>query len=86
MHDLIKKYMTNLKREDVSSFALKNNIHFNDSELDFTYEFIKKNWEAILSNPSSLQLYLYKKYYSEDNFKKLEQLINFYYQKYGYLL
>ena len=86
MHDLIKKYISNLSVQDVREFALKNNIIFNDKELDFTYNFIKKNWEVILSNPNSLQLYLYKDYYSPDNYLKLQQLINYYYQKYGYLL
>ncbi len=78
--------MDNLGVEDVNNFALKNNIMFSNEELDFTYNFIKKNWEAILTNPNSLQLYLYKSHYSDENFIKLEKLINYYYQKYGYLL
>ena len=78
--------MVNLKEEDVRSFALKNNITFSDDELDFTYHFVKKNWEQILTNPNSLQLYLYKSHFSDENFKKLEKLVTYYYQKYGYLL
>ena len=85
MHDLVRKYMDNLGVEDVNNFALKNNIMFSNEELDFTYSFIKKNWEAILTNPNSLQLYLYKLFsllnaisvQKREDSKKIQYLLSF---------
>ena len=47
-----------------------------------TYEFIKKNWEKILGNPSLLNLDRYKEKFSEENFIKINKLFNEYSHKY----
>ncbi len=83
MFSLIKNYMENLKMEDVNNFAIKNDVTLSPEELDFTYKFVKKNWETILSNPKLLNLNRYKEYYSEENFHKIQKLFQIYYQKYG---
>ena len=36
--------MSMLKKEDVNNFAIKKNVFLSEGELDFTYEFLKKNW------------------------------------------
>ena len=46
--------MANLKKEDVQKFALKNNVHLSDAELDFTFLFVQKNWDTIIRNPNLL--------------------------------
>ena len=82
MFNLISRYMDIITKEDVNNFALKKNILLNDDELSFTYDFIKKNWNQILSNPNSLNLERYKSKYSEENFNKIKILFNEYYSKY----
>ena len=86
MYGLIKRYMGNLTSEQVRDFALKNNVILNDNELEFTYQFVKKNWETVLRNPRLLNLERYKEKFSEENFQKIQKLFQFYYQKYGHLL
>jgi len=86
MYNLVKRYMSNLNQNQVREFAEKNNVHLSEEELLFTYEFIKKNWEIIFRNPALLKLERYKERFTEENYKKIEQLIQFYYQKYGHLL
>ena len=75
--------MEKLTKEDISQFALKNDINLNDKELDFTYQFVKKNWETILASPNQLNLERYKNEFQEENFIKIKKLIKIYYQKYG---
>lgn len=86
MYGLIKRYMSNLTSEQVRDFALKNNVTLSDEELEFTYQFVKKNWETVLRNPNLLNLERYKEKFSEENFQKIRKLFQFYYQKYGHLL
>lgn len=86
MYNLVKRYMENLSIEQVDDFAKKNNVFLSESELKFTYTFVKKNWEMVFRNPNLLHLERYKDQFSEENFKKIQKLIVIYYQKYGYLL
>ena len=82
MYSLIERYMNKITKEDVNSFALKKNIFLSEDELTFTYDFIKKNWDKILSNPNVLNLNRYKDKYSEENFIKISELFKEYYSKY----
>ena len=86
MFNLIARYMEKLKKEDVLNFAIKNNVSLTEEELDFTYQFVKKNWEPIIRNPKLLNVERYRSRYSEGNFVKIVNLIQMYYQKYGHLL
>ena len=78
--------MDNLTIKEVNDFAQKNNVFLSESELNFTFEFIKKNWEMIFRNPNLLKIERYKNQFSEENFLKIQKLIKMYYQKYGHLL
>ncbi len=78
--------MDNLTIDQVRDFAIKNNVELSEEELTFTYDFVKKNWELIFRNPNLLNLERYKDRFSEANYQKIQKLIQFYYQKYGYLL
>lgn len=78
--------MNNITKENVNNFAIKKNIILSESELDFTYDFIKKNWDQILSNPSMLNLERYKNIYSEENYQKINSLFKEYYSKYRNIL
>lgn len=86
MYNLIRRYMENLKIDQLNNFAIKNNVFLSEDELKFTYEFVKKNWDPIFRNPNLLNLERYKEHYSAENFEKIQKLIQFYYQKYGHLL
>ena len=86
MYNLVKRYMDNLTKEQVLNFAQKNQIFLSQEELDFTYTFVKKNWEMIFRNPNLLKLERYKDKFSEENFIKIQKLFVLYYQRYGHLL
>lgn len=82
MYNLISRYINKMTIEDVNNFALKKNINLNEEELLFTYEFIKKNWNQMLSNPNILNIDRYKDKYTLENFNKIKILYKEYYSKY----
>ncbi len=82
MFHIIERYMNLLTKEDVQKFAIKNNVNLNEEELEFTYIFVKKNWKNILGNPNAFQLNRYKDKFTEENFQKINRLINEYRIKY----
>ena len=86
MFEIIRRYMDKLTIDDVKNFANNNDVLLNEHELNFTYQFVNKNWEVILPNPNSLNLERYKNEFSEENFAKIKKLITIYYQKYGHYL
>ncbi len=83
MKHLIEKYIDNLSIGDVNLFLNKNNINLNRQELEFTYTYIKKNWNQILSDPNSFNFENYKNVYTSINYNKLSNLINEYRAKYS---
>ena len=72
-----------MTKEDINNFAIKKGCNLSDDELDFTYFFIKKNWQDILKRPNLFNIDKYKNHYSEDNFKKIKQVYKEYYQKFS---
>ena len=74
--------MNRISKEDVNNFAQKNNVTLSESELDFTYDFIKKNWQPILANPNMLNFDRYKDKYSPENLEKIKKLFKEYSIKY----
>ncbi len=82
MYNLIQKVMMRLTKEEVNNFAISKNINLSSEELDFTYEFVKKNWEQVIKNPNLLNLERYKDKFSPDNFVKIKKLFNEYSSRY----
>lgn len=78
MFNIIERYMNKLTKQDVFGFARKNNIFLNEDELDFTYKFVKKNWQTVLANPDSLQIERYRNHFSDENLIKIKKLIKEY--------
>jgi len=78
MFNIIERYMNKLSISDVDNFAKKNNVFLTEEELSFTYQFVKKNWQAIISNPSMLNLDRYKDKFSEENLLKIKKLFKEY--------
>lgn len=83
MRNMIGRFMMNLKIEDINSFALSKGINLTDSELSFTYNFVKKNWESMLSNPQLFDIDRYQGNYNHDTFIKIKKVFNEYFQKYA---
>ncbi len=86
MNFLIKNYINNLTKDQVDSFAKQNNVFLSPEELDFTYNFVKKNHSEVLSDFTSFDFSKYQKYYSQENYNKIKNLLYLYYQKYHQFL
>jgi len=82
MDGIINNYVKKMTIIDIDGFARKQGIIFNEKELNFVMEFIKKNWQELLHNPDSLVLERYQNYFTEENYKKLEKVIKEYRQRY----
>lgn len=82
MYNLISRYMSKLTRDDVNNFALSKNVFLSESELEFTYDFVKKNWEQVIKNPKLLHLERYQNNFTPENFGKIQKLFNEYSAKY----
>lgn len=78
MLNLIEPYINNIRKSDINNFALKNNINLNNNELDFIYNFIKTRYKEVLNNPNNFSLSRYKNNFSNENFVKINGLINRY--------
>lgn len=69
----IINYIEKIKKEDIIDFGLKYNINLNNTETDFIYENIKKNWrELVYGNPTTIFNELKK--ISPSNYQKIEEL------------
>lgn len=78
MLNLIEPYINNITKNDINSFALKNNINLSNNELEFIYNFIKTRYKEVLNNPNNFSLTKYKNNFSNENFVKINGLINRY--------
>lgn len=83
MFILIKRYIDNMSIHDLNNLAISKGIGLSSEELEFSYNFIKKNWQNILSNKGLFDIDKYKSMYSEDNFIKIKELYKEMLVKYG---
>lgn len=83
MRNMISRFILNLKIEDVNNFAINKGINLTENELDYTYNFIKKNWESMLSSPNLFNIDRYKDHFNSDTFIKIKKLYNEYFQKFS---
>ncbi len=83
MFVLIERYINNLTINDLNNLAITKGINLSPEELEFSYEFIKKNWQSVLSNHGIFDVDKYKEHYSEENFIKIKKLIKEYSIKYS---
>ena len=83
MFNIIEGYIKRLTKEDINKFSLNKNINLSESELDFTYNFIKKNYKDLLSNPNLFDIKRYQNNYSKENFSKITKVYQEYKQKYS---
>lgn len=78
MLNIIEPYINNITKNDINSFAIKNNINLSNNELEFIYNFIKTRYKEVLNNPNNFSLSKYKNNFSNENFVKINGLINHY--------
>ncbi len=83
MFTIIERYIKRLTKEDVYDFAIKKNIILSDNELEFTFNFIKKNYKEILNNSNVFDINRYKDMYPKENFNKIVKVYYEYFTKYG---
>ena len=74
--------MSKLTKEDVNNFAVSKNVILGEEELDFVYEFVKKNWDQVIKNPKLLNLERFQDRFTQDNFIKIKKLFTEYSAKY----
>ena len=82
MYNMINKYLNNLTKEQVYDFAISKNILLNDEELNFTYNFIKRNHSEILKNPNLFDIDRYQSYYTPTTFEQIKKVYIEYLSKY----
>ena len=78
IYNLIENKIQNLTMEELYEVALKQGINLSEEELNFSFNFIKINYKEILKNPTNFDFQNYAGYYSEENFIKINNLINKY--------
>ena len=78
MFNVVESYINKMTKSDINNFALKNNINLNSNELDFIYNFIKTKYKEVLNNPNSFNLVKYKNNFSNENFIKINAIVNRY--------
>lgn len=78
MINMVESYVNKISKDDINSFALKNNIKLNNNELDFIFNFIKNRYNEVLSNPQGFNFTKYKSNFSNENFIKINGIINRY--------
>lgn len=82
MYNLVNKFINNMSLEDVNNFARRKNIILSQSELEFTYMFLKKNASDILKNPKLFDIDRFEHKYSKENFIKIKKVFIEYFSKY----
>ena len=75
MYTLIERYINNMNIYDLQNLAISKGIDLSQEELDFSFNFIKKNWKNILLSHGSFDIEKYKDNFSSENFIKIKQLI-----------
>ncbi len=83
MFNLIERYINRMTKEDINNFAISKDIHLSNEELDFTYDFVKKNYQSFLANPQLFNIERYKDHYTKENFSKITKVFSEYFQKYS---
>ncbi|MBQ1812369.1 MAG: hypothetical protein II119_00250 [Bacilli bacterium] len=73
--DLIKKYVNNLKKSDIETYANKNDIKLDKNELELLYNTIKIRWKDIYTDGITV-INEYKSKLKDSTYNKLIELYN----------
>jgi len=83
MFNIIERFILRMTKEDINNFAISKNITLSEEELNFTYDFVKKNYKTFLGNPKLFNLERYQNFYSKENFSKITKVYNEYTKRYA---
>ncbi len=85
MKTLIKNYIDLLTIEKLNDFGIKNDIHLNNTELEYLLNLVKNNWEDILKDETKFDENL-KNNINPKDLAKIKELFKYYKNRYkGYL-
>ena len=79
--NVIKIYINRLTKDDVKSFLKKESITLNDTEFDYLFNILKKDYGKILNSDKELFLEI-KENINEDAYNKLINIFNKYSELY----
>ena len=82
IQNLIKEHISKLKVEDVSRFAVENNVFLTNEELNNVYDIIKNNWYELIYGDSNSIFENNRSKVSEESYKKARELFDFFKKKY----
>lgn len=80
--NLINKYIEKLTINDIYEFASKNDIMLKECEANIIYSYTKKYWEEVIFFDHNPILNKVKDSLEPTTYNKLNELINFYKDKY----
>lgn len=83
MFILIERYIDNMSIYDLNNLAISKGIGLSQDELNFAFNFVKKNWKSIFSNKVIFDIDKYQDKFSEENFIKIKNLYKEVLIKYG---
>lgn len=83
---MIRKYVENLKLEDIEAFARTNNVYLEKEETAYLYHTIRSKWENVVFGNAEEVLLDAKKNLNPNTYKKVEELLYFYREKYKHYL
>lgn len=78
----ISQYVSRLTKEDVKTFALKNDIYLDNQELDVIYDNLKQHWETVLYGNPEVVFEKLKHQLSKESYHKGLQLYQYYHNLY----
>lgn len=79
---MIRKYVENLKIEDIYHFAEQNNVHLSHEEAHYLYHTIQTKWENVVFGSADAVLKEAKYHLNPNTYEKAEELLYFYLEKY----
>ena len=71
MNNLIKKYVSNLTKQDIYDFAFKEDIKITNNEVNIIYEAIKNNTDILLSKDALTFISRFKSVLSDEVYSKI---------------
>jgi hypothetical protein len=77
----VDNFISNLSKEDIIKFSEKQSVSLNDDEVNLIYDMIKNHFEELAFNTDET-IYKIKDKLESTTYLKLNELINFYRQKY----
>ncbi len=79
---IIRKYVENLKIEDIYHFAEQNGVFLSNEEAHYLYNIIQTKWENVVFGSPEEVLKEAALHLNKNTYQKVEELLYFYLEKY----